>query len=65
MKAGFNFNSNQPVSGSSVSSIDGVPPGGTTGQILQKSSNADYQMSWTDQNSGLTQAQALIRSLGS
>ena len=30
----------------------GVPSGGTTGQVLQKASNSDYQTEWTDPASG-------------
>lgn len=45
-----------------------VPPGGTTGQVLVKTTNTDYIMDWADQSGGggggMTKPQAAARSLG-
>lgn len=45
-----------------VSSVDGktgavniLPSGGTTGQVLKKSSNANYAVEWTDESGGSTE----------
>lgn len=36
----------------STSSVDGVPAGGTTGQVLAKKTNADGDTEWVDQSGG-------------
>lgn len=39
--------------GSSPADVHGIPAGGTRGQALTKSSNADYDANWTDQPVGV------------
>jgi len=36
--------------GSNAFAINGLPPGGTTGQVLAKNSNANYDAVWTTEN---------------
>lgn len=34
------------------SSVHSIPAGGTTGQVLKKTSNSDYQVAWQDDSGG-------------
>lgn len=42
----------------------GLPAGGTTGQVLAKSSNADYAATWVNQSSSYTLPTASATALG-
>lgn len=44
--------------------INAIPPGGTTGQALTKTSNADYQVSWATSPAGGSNGQVLFNSAG-
>ena len=45
----FNFAfKNLKGEGGGGSAANGIPPGGTTGQVLTKTSNADYDVTWKD-----------------
>lgn len=41
----------------------GVPTGGTTGQVLSKSSNTNYDTQWTTPSTGITTGKAIAMSL--
>lgn len=43
---------------------EGVPIGGTAGQVLAKTDGTDYATEWVDPSAGLSQSQVLARGLG-
>lgn len=53
----------QGVPGADGSNGVGVPTGGTTGQILKKNSNTDYDTAWANESAG-TVTEAFVIAMG-